>query len=671
MEDVNKLSYEILKANSKRKINWVIFLVGLVIFLISYNYLRTTNAKLIANTISSANPYGVSYTDAYNSKQLDTIRDVPNFRRLAPFTPSTTPVSNAMLLGVVSDVVSDGSNYYSYNGQVPLFKNPNYTSIYRNVTFPNGQFTGNVPPGTRIEYICSPPTIYDDTGDGIDEDKGFYPQLLFQNEADLYGLDPVVVFVPYRYDVNPDHNNFFAGVLVYTDYDIVFDQQPKKPTFLLWQDPPAQTLYLPLVDPDPSGTYLSGATFHGTQWYANPTSEDFFQPAIVDGVPNPNAGRPLLTSNGDQSQIPFAALNTVYVVANGSSTVISSFLASPPTIIPQGPSGLAVPAASGSPYTRSYYLRDPDNLNDGTCISLVGLDVRWKTLHPTSNRNTWIVLNGTWTLLPEFVLFDSVQNENPLVVYITANAAPIPITLANLANRWIVMSTKLTTLPDISEPSFLYLNSSLGIALNAIGRQGVTIMSSSLLSDSVLPYRTILSVKGDTSGKYFWFVMYAAWVAGFVGQAYISEVPTPLPSNHPYYEPAVGTPAIMLPIVAATDMSKTFLYVMLASQSQLLIPSRITKYSFILTVVSAPSSIDVFMDTTDNFVTNLTSSFADSSDPNYNSLYTASSASVTFWPTASVSYFITVFASSDPSSIPSEIVISPPFGLSKSLQKSL
>jgi hypothetical protein len=66
---------KVAKANSKRTINWIFFIVGLILFIPALIYIRGVNSEV--NAVTPTNPYGVTYQDAYNSKQRDTIKDVP------------------------------------------------------------------------------------------------------------------------------------------------------------------------------------------------------------------------------------------------------------------------------------------------------------------------------------------------------------------------------------------------------------------------------------------------------------------------------------------------------------------------------------------------------------------------------------------------------------------
>ena len=646
--DSSKIALEILKANSKRKINWVIFIVGLIIFLISYMYLKKANSSML-NSVSSTNPFGVSYAEAYNSKQLDTIRDVPNARRLAPFTPSTTPVNTRKFLGVSFTQSTIDFNYsYILNEVVNIFNGS------KTVLIPTNTFSGY-----RVLYRCFPADVYPDYG-------GFNPQLYFQKEPDQ-DITAVAVLSPYNIDdiyiLDNDVENV-AGILVYTDYDIVFDGVPCKPNFLFTAAPfgPYPNT-APLIEPN-SSMGPSTATIHATQWYSNPVDDTRFEPALVSGAPNPDAGQELVFRNGNLSQIPYLALNQVHIVTNeyfySSSGYPSLFQAELPAIVNKisTPMGSLVP-----PEFRSYLLRDPQNLSDGTCISLIGVDVQSSSLHPSSTRNTWIVLNGTWTVLPQFVFFDSSKNENPLVIYVLSNGAQMPISLANLSNRWIVLSTRLTSFPMPAEPSMAYLNTNLGIPLNAFGRQGITIMSSSLLFGTTMPYRTILSAKGETEA-YYWVVLYASWVAGFVGQAYITDAnPTP-----PYIYNWNADANMNYIFETGVDLNKTFVYIMIANQQNLYLPQNPEniEYSFILVVIGSQSTlggqnIQIKRFGGDNIQV-LTSPIVDTADQIG---FVGLDDTPQKWPQSSVSYLIHVYGGED-----QEVNVSPPFGYSKSMLQS-
>ena len=643
--DSSKIALEILKANSKRKINWVIFIVGLIIFLISYNYLRKANSSML-NSVSSTNPFGVSYAEAYNSKQLDTIRDVPNARRLAPFTPSTTPVNTRKFLGVSFTQSTIDINY-----SFTVFEPVNIFDGSHSVLVPTSNYWG-----ARTSYRCFPADVLSDYG-------GFNPQLYFQKEIDRV-INPVVIFSPYNIDdiyiLDNDVENV-AGILLYTDYDIVFDGVPCKPNFLFTAAPfgPYPNT-APLIEPN-SSMGPSTATIHATQWYSNPISSTYFEPALVSGAPNPDAGQELVFRNGNLSQIPYLALNQVHIVTNeyfySSSNFPSIFQAELTATVNE----ISIPVGSlVPPEVRSYFLRDPQNLSDGTCISLIGLDVQSSSLHPSSTRNTWMVLNGTWTVLPQFVFFDSSKNENPLVIYVLSNGAQMPISLANLSNRWIVLSTRLTTLPIPAEPSMAYLNTNLGIPLNAFGRQGITIMSSSLLNGTTMPYRTILSAKGET-GAYYWVVLYASWVAGFVGQAYITDATPTAPYIYNW-----NADANMSYIFEAggVDLNKTFVYVMIANQANLYLPQNPEniEYSFILVVIGSPSSgIQIKRAAGDGGenVQFLPASISDTADQiGFDGLDNTPQK----WPESSISYLVHVSSGVD-----QEVNVSPPFGYSKSM----
>jgi len=649
--DSSKIAFEILKANSKRKINWVIFLAGLVIFIISYNYLKKANSSML-NSVSSSNPFGVSYAEAYNSKQLDTIRDVPNARRLAPFTPSTTPVNTRKFLGVSFTQSTIDFNYsYILNNGVDIFTGSN------TVLIPTNTFSGY-----RVQYRCFPADVYADYA------SSFNPQLFFQKEPDQ-DITAVAVFSPYNIDdiyILDNEVENVAGILVYTDYDIVFDGVPCKPNFLFTAAPfgPYPNTG-PLIEPN-SSMGPSTATIHATQWYSNPVDDTRFEPALASGVPNPDAGQELVFRNGNLSQISYLALNQVHIVTNeyfySTSGYPSLFQAELPALVNK----ISIPMGSSvPPEFRAYFLRDPENLIDGTCISLIGVNVQSSSLHPndiSTNRNTWIVLNGKWTILPQFVFFDSSKNENPLVLYVLSNGAQMPISLANLSNRWIVLSTRLTTFPMPTEPSMAYLNTNLGIPLNAFGRQGITIMSSSLLFGTTMPYRTILSAKGET-GAYYWVVLYASWVAGFVGQAYITDkIPT-----SPYIFEFNYDVADMYYIFqgGGIDLNKTFIYIMFGGQPTLYLapfPDNFTEYSFILVVIGSPSiptNIQIKTNEGDN-VKLLQAPIMDSADQiGFPGLLNAPQK----WPESSVSYLIHVLENET-------VNVSPPFGYSKSMLQS-
>jgi hypothetical protein len=591
--DPSKIAIEIQKANSRRKINWPIFLIGLILFVMSYMYLRDANYK--SNSISASNPYGVSYTDAYNSKQLDTIRDVPNFRRLAPFTPATNPVSGKRFLGVEND--------YSLFEYVP--PEVNIFTFDSNVNIPTNQYSSLV---SRIKYTYTP-----SSSEGS--------KLFFQDEEN-HALSPVVVFSAYS-----------NALLVYDDYDIVFDGIPSQPNFLLW----SSTSIAPLVQPSNSN--------HATQWYGYTTTE-FFQDALSNGVPNPHAGQERIIGNGDLSQIPFLALNQVYVVSPNDFTTSRFFVApSNSSFTIQIPEGLKVtPFTGNATHRRSYLLRDPQNLSDGTCISTIGLDVRYSAVHPSNNKNTWMVLNGTWTLLPEFVFFDTSQNENPLVVYIKTDYAQVPITLANLTNRWIVMSSTLAVPPHITEPTMTYLHTVLGVPINAFGRQGMTLMSSSTLHSTVLT-RTILSAKGLGSGNYFWFSLYASWVAGFVGDVYIADSPGQTFTTPPL-QSSLET------VVSSNDISRTFLVLVFSYQNGLTIPDG--DYCFILTIIGKNAAF--VLSYVSGSMTLYPETATDQYDPNPN--YSENTTPV-HYPLASASYLVYVKDGT--------IIVSKAFGYSKSL----
>jgi hypothetical protein len=607
--DVSKIAIEIQKANSRRKLNWPVFLIGLVLFLMSYMYLRNANYK--SNSISSANPFGVSYTDAYNSKQLDTIRDVPNCRRLAPFTPATNPTTGNVFLGVSFQLPV---NFFEYENESVQSGDFNTFAFSCNINIPINQYSNSL---NRIKYTYTPSYI--------DFDSSPTSKLFFQNEEN-HELSPVVIFSAYS-------TNSSNAILVYDDYDIVLDGVPVQPNFLFW----SSSSIAPLVEPS--------NTNHATYWYGFPTAE-FFQDPLSNGVPNPFAGRERIVGNGDLSQIPFLALNQVYVVSPIDFTNSRYFVApSNSSFTIQIPVGLNVnPFSLYSLHRRSYLLRDSQNLSDGTCISTIGVDVSYRTLHPSNNKQTWIVLNGTWTLLPEFVFFDSSKNENPLVVYIKTENAQIPITLANLTNRWIVMSSTLSTPPHITEPTMTYLNTVLGVPLNAYGRQGMTIMSSSTIHSSVFT-RTILSVKGLVSGNYFWFSIFSSWVAGFVGDAYIAD--------------SVGstftTPALQSELVLQNDISRTFLVVMFSYQSELVLPLPPNgTYCFILTIVG--TNAQIVLNYSLGSLTLYPQTATDQYDPNPN--YTENTTPV-HYPLASVSYLVLVNNES--------VNVSQAFGYSKSM----
>jgi len=644
--DSSKIAFEILKANSKRKINWVIFLAGLVIFIISYNYLKKANSNML-NSVNSTNPFGVSYAEAYNSKQLDTIRDVPNARRLAPFTPSTTPVNTRKFLGVSFNQNTIDFNY-SYNNVVDIFTGTN------TVLIPTNTYSG-----VRVSYKCFPAYVYADYG-------GFNPQLFFQKEAGQ-DITPVVVLSPYNIDdiyiLEEDVENV-AGIFAYTDYDIVLDGVPCRPNFLFTAAPfgPFPNT-APLIEPN-SSMGPSTATIHATQWYTNPIDDTRFEPALVGGVPNPIAGQELIFRNGDSSQIPYLSLNQVHIVTNeyfypssGYPSLFQADLTAPVNEISTPMDKCVLPTF------RAYFLRDPQNLSDGTCISLIGVNAQSSSLQSSSLRNTWIVLNGTWTKLPTFVFFDSSKNENPLVIYISSNGANMPISLANLSNRWIVLSTRLTTSPTPAEPSMAYLNTNLGVPLNAFGRQGITIMSSSLLFGTTMPYRTILSAKGET-GAYYWVVLYASWVAGFVGQAYITDAnPTP-PKMYNFNADA----NMNFIFDSGVDLNKTFVYIMIATQVNLYLAENFDsrEYSFILVIIGSQASLGVQNIEIKNFdgsftFKTLTSPIVDTADQiGYDALNNFPQK----WPQSSVSYLVHVFEESG------TVNVSPPFGYSKSMLKS-
>jgi|688.fasta_scaffold12235_18 hypothetical protein len=654
--DTSKIAFEILKANSKRKINWVIFLVGLVIFIISYNYLRKANSSMI-NSVNSTNPFGVSYAEAYNSKQLDTIRDVPNAKRLPPFTPSTTPVNTRKFLGVSFNQSTIDFNYsYGSNEEVNIFNGSN------SILVPTNTYSG----GARTSYTCFPADVISDYG-------GFNPQLFFQKE-DNRDINPVVVFSPYNIDdiyiLNINYVENVAGILLYTDYDIVLDGVPCKPNFLFTALPLGSYPNTPpIIEPNSNispgiPTQFNIYNWHATQWYSDPISSTSFQPSLVSGNPNPLAGQELVFRNGNLSQIPYLSLNQVHIITNeffDSNSNLPSFFeadsASPVNEI-STPMGSSVPSTS-----RSYYLRDPQNLSDGTCISLIGVDVQSSSLHPSSLRNTWMVLNGTWTVLPQFVFFDSTKNENPLVLYVLSNGANMPISLANLSNRWIVLSTRLTTYPMPAEPSMVYLNTNLGIPLNAFGRQGITIMSSSTLQGNTMPYRTILSAKGET-GAYHWVVLYASWVAGFVGQAYITDA-NPTPPDIFSWNADANMNYIF---GAGVDLNKTFVYIIFASQVNLYLPENPEEieYSFILVVIGSQSDLGAQNIQIKYFggenVQVLTSPIIDTIDQIG---FAGLESTPQKWPQSSVSYLIHVYSGED-----QEVNVSPPFGYSKSMLQS-
>ena len=621
--DASKIALEITRANAKRKINYVIFGVGLVMFIASYMYLKKANYKI--SSISAGNPLAVSYAEAYNSKQLDTIQSVPNFRRLAPFTPSTTPVSNRMFLGakISNDYFFDFNPADSSNRL--LFETASNT-IY-------------------VQQNLSSMTYFIDPASLSNQNWIWYQKAQVWFQKINSNISTISGFVPYSL------TSGYGGVVVYNDLDIVLDGIPKPPVLVPWKS----SVIPPLIDSSLT------APVHATSWYSNPLSESNFYTPLSNGLPNSNAGRELVVGDGNLSQIPFRALNQVFVLT--SSDFSASNISFSRVSLTSDPS-FSLPTSGA--HSRSYYLRNPDNLTDGTCVSFVGIDVQSSNVHPSTKRNTWIVLNGTWTVLPEFVFFDSANKENPLILNIQSNAANIPLTLANLANRWLVMSTKLTTLPSIVEPSFDYLTSNLGIPLNAFGRQGMTVMSSTNLSTSVLPYRTILSVKGDTSNKYYWFVMYSAWIAGFVGQAFITD--SAGFSNYAWTN--VG--ADLTSTLAMADLTKTFLYVMIASQAKLNIPSRTTSYSFILVVVGSQNnftgdqSIELYIDN-DEVLETLTNTLSDTVDAHSAGAGSFWGNTPQYWPTASVSYLITVVGHATTS----PVNVSPPFGYSKSFINSL
>jgi len=621
--DASKIALEITKANAKRKINWIIFGVGLVMFIASYMYLKKANYKI--SSISAGNPFAVSYAEAFNSKQLDTIQSVPNFRRLAPFTPSTTPVSNRMFLGATLS-----NDYFIYFNPAESSNRLLFETLSNSIYVQNNL--------SSMTYHIDPAVL--EKQNWIWYKKA---QVWFQKiNSNIFTISG---FVPYTL------TSGYGGVVVYNDLDIVLDGVPSTPVLVPWES----NVIPPLID----SSLI--APVHATSWYSNALSPSNFYTALSNGLPNSNAGRELVVGDGNLSQIPFRALNHVFVLT--SSDFTASNISFSRTSLTSDPS-FSLPTTGA--HSRSYYLRNPDNLTDGTCASFVGIDVQSSKLHPSTKRNTWIVLNGTWTVLPEFVFFDSANKENPMILNIQSNAANIPITLANLAHRWLVMSTKLTTNPTIVEPSFDFLTSNLGIPLNAFGRQGMTVMSSTNLSTSVLPYRTILSVKGDTSNKYYWFVMYSAWIAGFVGQSFITDITGY--SNYAWTN--VG--ADLTATLAMADLTKTFLYVMISSQAKLNICSRTTSYSFILVVVgsqnnfSGDQSIQIFRDNA-SLVETLTNTLNDTVDPNSTHSNSFWGLTPQYWPTASVSYLIKVAGHATTS----PITVSPPFGYSKSFINSI
>jgi len=653
--DSSKIAFEILKANSKRKINWVIFLAGLVIFIISYNYLNKANSSML-NSVSSTNPFGVSYAEAYNSKQLDTIRDVPNARRLAPFTPSTTPVNTRKFLGVSFNQNTSDYNF-SYSSNV-ITSFPIFTGS-KTLVIPTNTF-----PGYRVRYACLTSNVYTHYA------PGFTPQLFFQNEVNRE-IDPVLIFSPYNIDdiyiLNGQYSNV-PGILFYTDYDIVLDGTPCKPNFLFQS--PSYGPYPntpPLIEPNSSMGPTTLNT-HATQWYSDPLSSADFQPALVSGSPNPLGGQELVVRNGNLSQIPYSSLNQTHIITNeyfSGSQSESTFIASAAAPVNK----ISIPKSNKfvNPISRSYFLRDPQNLSDGTCLSLIGFDVKSFSLHPTdlttTTRNTWIVLNGTWTILSTFVFFDSSKNENPLVLYVLSDGANMPISLASLSNRWIVLSTRLTTFPMPAEPTMQYLNTNLGVPLNAFGRQGITIMSSSTLNGNTMPYRTILSAKGET-GAYYWVVLYASWVAGFVGQAYITDAnPTP-PKMYNWDNTNAYMNFIFDPGV---DLNKTFVYIMINNQEHLYLAENVDsrEYSFILVIIGSQASLggqNIQIKSFDGSITwkTLTSPIVDTADQiGFDALNNFPQK----WPQSSVSYLVHVFTDGT-------VNVSPPFGYSKSMLQS-
>ena len=603
--DAAKIRLQILEANAKRKINWFVFLVGLVLFLVCLFYLRKANYK--PNRSTPGNPYGVSYTEAYNSKQLDTIRDIPTSTIVNPFTPSTSPVSGLTVLGVSNDVTPDSLFYVSdpielYAATTPIVHIPAEHDFNATIT-----------------YACQ-------NLSNIDVYMRFQPQLYFQFER-----PKAVVFQPFNY---PPGSTFNASFLVYNDYDVVFNGIPVQPNFLMY----SSSGIPPLVSPS-----------NGTQWYSDPQNTNYFVQNLSNGNPNPLAGTEIFLGYGNQSQVPYKALNQIHIVTNGDQTASSTFQAIPAQdlMIPQGIQVVSEINNGG----RTYYLRDVENVSDGVCISLIGIDVKSTNLHPTLQRNTWMVLNGSWTILPTFVFFDSSQNENPIVLNISSDLQNIPLSLANLANRWIVLKSNLTVPPTITEPTHDYLNSVLGVPINAFGRQGITIMSSSLLSSNVMPHRIILSARGDTSGSYYWLVLYAAWIAGFVGQVYVSDT-TNIPG------PSVADMHLMM-LYLSFDLTKTFVYVVHYTQQKIIIPYKEVTYSFYIVIVGGHSAtIDTFLD--DDSPSSFIKTLSTRED-------TIDTSSITFppkWPLASSAYFCTVSPATG-------ATFSTEFGLSSSLLQSI
>lgn len=597
------------------------------------------------NSVNSTNPFGVSYAEAYNSKQLDTIRDVPNAKRLPPFTPSTTPVNTRKFLGV------------SFNENIVDYNNISFASIStqifnfsKTIIVPSNTHSGN-----KMAFVCKPSHVKYYS-------FGFSPQLYFQKQQNRL-INPVFIFSPYNIDdiylLNINYVQNVAGILLYSDYDIVLDGVPCKPNFLFAALPlGSYANTAALVEPNSSMGPTTLNT-HATQWYSDPLSPTHFQSGLAGGIPNPVSGQELVFRNGNLSQIPFLSLNQVHIITNEHFDLFTTFQEA--NISPLNK--ITIPISNYvSPSFRSYFLRDPQNLSDGTCVSLIGFDVQSSSLHPSTKRNTWIVLNGTWTVLPQFVFFDSTKNENPLVLYISSDGANMPISLANLSNRWIVLSTRLKTFPMPTEPTMASLNTNLGIPLNAFGRQGITIMSSSLLFGTTMPYRTILSAKGET-GAYYWVVLYASWVAGFVGQAYITDAnPTP-----PHIYNCNADAHMNYIFQGGVDRNKTFVYIMIANQQILWLPQNPEniEYSFILVVIGSQSTLGEQNIQIKKFggynIQVLTSSIVDTADQI--GLVGGLNNTTQRWPQSSVSYLVHVF-------VDGTVNVSPPFGYSKSMLQS-
>ena len=615
---------EIIKANFTRKFNYLFLISGLILFVLSYMYLKKANVKL--NSVSSTNPFAVSYADAYNSKQLDTIRNVPAGKYIAPYTLSAMP-PGSIFLGVLNDTATKCSltlnGFDSSSGNHFIFNpiNPVHPENYAvNIWYRTGAAYGGA-----VSYKCIPSYVWE---------YGFTPQLYFEGGGGHFPFPSIAGFAPF-----PLHSTYHsnANIAAFSDYDIVFEGCPKNVKFV--------EQYGTYSAPPLIGSLV--APVHATQWYSNPIDISKFEPPLLGALPNPHAGNELVFGYGDQSQIPYEALNAVHVVNNSYGSSIKTFVSlSSSESVPIG----ARVSTSVSP-KRTFFLRNSENLNDGVCISLCGVLAKSSTLSPTSYRTTWVVLNGQWTLLPTFVYFNSDLNEIPRVLQVTTSGQQVPITLQNLANRWILLSSSLQILPTIVEPSVEYLNSKLGIPLNAFGRQGITIMSSSFLAPTTLPHRTVLSVKGDTTGSCYWCVLYAAWAAGFSGQAYVSDIAPA--SSFPTCSTSVNLNVFNLSLPA--DYTRTFMYIMQSSQTSLTLPQTVNGYSFVLVIVGSNASIQVGFEGSAGYT--LTSP-----------VDTIDSSSSPFWPVASITYLVTVVG--DPS-LNCALWVSPPFGYSTSLLQSV